>query len=87
MKNEKKANQIFDGSFPSEKSLSFLILAHVLRHNNKNTYLQTMFAATQQIASIAGLKATKVQVRFTSSSLLFDLYYPSSSSSSSSSSR
>ena len=85
MKNEKKANQIFDGSFPSEKSLSFLILAHVLRHNNKNTYLQTMFAATQQIASIAGLKATKVQVRFTSSSLLFDLYYPSSSSSSSSS--
>jgi hypothetical protein len=85
MKNEKKANQIFDGSFPSEKSLSFLILAHVLRHNNKNTYLQTMFAATQQIASIAGLKATKVQVRFTSSSLLFYLYYPSSSSSSSSS--
>ena len=84
MKNEKKANQIFDGSFPSEKSLSILILAHVLRHNNKNTYLQTMFAATQQIASIAGLKATKVQVRFTSSSLLFYLYYPSSSSSSSS---
>ncbi len=79
---KKKANQIFDGSFPSEKSLSFLILAHVLRHNNKNTYLQTMFAATQQIASIAGLKATKVQVRFTSSSLLFDLH-PSSSSSSS----
>ena len=68
MKNEKKANQIFDGSFPSEKSLSFLILAHVLRHNNKNTYLQTMFAATQQIASIAGLKATKVQVRTLSSS-------------------
>lgn len=64
MENEKKANQIFvDGSFPSDKSLSFLILAHVLRHTNKNTYLQTMFAATQQIASIAGLKATKVQVR------------------------
>jgi len=42
-----------------------------------------MFAATQQIASVAGLKATKVQVRFTSfsssSSLLFDLY-PSCSS-------
>ena len=66
-------------SFPSENSLAFLILAHVLRHNNKNTYLQTMFAATQQIASIAGLKVTKVQVRFTSSSLLFDLY-PSCSS-------
>jgi len=41
-----------------------------------------MFAATQQIASIAGLKATKVQVRFTSSSLLFDIY-PSCSFSSS----
>ena len=57
-----------DGSFPSETSLSFPILAHVLRHTNKNTYLQTMFAATQQIASIAGLKATKVQVRALSSS-------------------
>ena len=54
-------------------------------HTQKHIYsINIMFAATQQIASIAGLKATKVQVRFTSSSLLFDLYYPSSSSSSSS---
>ena len=65
---KKRQIKSFDGSFPSETSLSFLILAHVLRHTNKNTYLQTMFAATQQIASIAGLKATKVQVRALSSS-------------------
>ena len=44
MKNEKKANQIFvDGSFPSDKSLSFLILAHVSRHINKTpTYKQCL---------------------------------------------
>ena len=41
--------------------LNFLILAHVFK--TQHTYLQTMFAATQQIASVAGLKATKVQVR------------------------
>ena len=85
MENEKKANQIFRWFF---SLWNVSLIPHTrtrLKTQQQNTYLQTMFAATQQIASIAGLKATKVQVRFTSSSLLFDLYYPSSSSSSSSS--
>ena len=38
-------------------------------HTQKHIYsINIMFAATQQIASIAGLKATKVQVRTLSSS-------------------
>ena len=44
---------------------------HIVIHTHKNTHLlhiNIMFAATQQIASIAGLKATKVQVRTLSSS-------------------
>ena len=45
----------------ARRFLNFLILAHVFK--TQHTYLQTMFAATQQIASVAGLKATKVQVR------------------------
>ena len=79
MKNEKKANQIFRWFF---SLWNVSLIPHTrtrLKTQQQNTYLQTMFAATQQIASIAGLKATKVQVRFTSSSLLFDLY-PSCSS-------
>jgi len=40
---KKRQIKSFDGSFPSETSLSFLILAHVLRHNNKTpTYKQCL---------------------------------------------
>ena len=68
MKNEKKANQIFRWFF---SLWNVSLIPHTrtrLKTQQQNTYLQTMFAATQQIASIAGLKATKVQVRTLSSS-------------------
>ena len=70
MKNEKKANQIFfDAWFFSLWKVSLIPHTRTrLKTQQQNTYLQTMFAATQQIASIAGLKATKVQVRTLSSS-------------------
>ena len=83
-KMKKRQIKSFDGFFSLWKVSLIPHTRTRLKTQQQNTYLQTMFAATQQIASIAGLKATKVQVRFTSSSLLFDLYYPSSSSSSSS---
>merc|ERR1711991_415306 len=48
------------------------ILAHVFK--TQHTYLQTMFAATQQIASVAGLKATKVQSKSVSKVVKADIY-------------
>merc|ERR1711916_136239 len=48
------------------------ILAHVFK--TQRTYLQTMFAATQQIASVAGLKATKVQSKSVSKVVKADIY-------------
>ena len=68
MENEKKANQIFRWFF---SLWNVSLIPHTrtrLKTQQQNTYLQTMFAATQQIASIAGLKATKAQVRTLSSS-------------------
>ena len=47
----------------AKKKTKILILAHVFTTLIKHIYINIMFAATQQIASVAGLKATKVQVR------------------------
>merc|ERR1711959_316522 len=48
------------------------ILAHVFK--TQHTYLNIMFAATQQIASVAGLKATKVQSKSVSKVVKADIY-------------
>merc|ERR1711908_162580 len=47
----------------------------ILTHTqNTNTYILIMFAATQQIASVAGLKATKVQSKSISKVVKADIY-------------
>merc|ERR1712216_582326 len=45
-----------------------------LRLQIKHIYINIMFAATQQIASVAGLKATKVQSKSISKVVKADIY-------------
>merc|ERR1712216_871373 len=45
-----------------------------LRLQIKHIYINIMFAATQQIASVAGLKATKVQSKSISTTVKADIY-------------
>ena len=62
---KKRQIKSFDGSFPSETSLSFLILAHVLRHNNKTpTYKQCLLLLNKSRPSPASRPPRFRCVRF-----------------------